>query len=258
MNLESILALFDKEQRLEVQTKDMRREVDGSVIRQVSLTGGEGFIACAKLEPENADASIQKQIAYFESIEQNFEWKYYAYDQPDDLLERLRLHGFDIEEREALLSLELNHLSAKLQASATHAIRKLTNTRQLADVLTIENTVWDQDQADLVKRLANDMQTQPDMLSIYVAYVNTIPASAAWMYFHEGSQFASLWGGSTLEQHRGLGLYTALVAVRAQEAIRRGVKFLTVDASPMSQPILEKLGFQFLTYTYPCKWFTRR
>ena len=43
MKLESILALFDKEQRLEVQPKDIRREVDGSVIRQVSLTFGGDF-----------------------------------------------------------------------------------------------------------------------------------------------------------------------------------------------------------------------
>jgi hypothetical protein len=32
------------------------------------------------------------------------------------------------------------------------------------------------------------------------------------------------------------------------------VRFLTVDASPMSRPILEKLGFRCLTYTTPFVW----
>jgi hypothetical protein len=45
-----------------------------------------------------------------------------------------------------------------------------------------------------------------------------------------------------------------LLAVRAQEARARRVRFLSVEASPMSRPILEKFGFQMLAYTYPCKW----
>jgi hypothetical protein len=45
-----------------------------------------------------------------------------------------------------------------------------------------------------------------------------------------------------------------VVAVRAQEAIGRGYRFLTVDASDMSRPILLKRGFELLTYTYPYFW----
>jgi hypothetical protein len=42
--------------------------------------------------------------------------------------------------------------------------------------------------------------------------------------------------------------------VRLQEAKARGVKYLTVDASPMSRPILEKFGFEFIANTHACKW----
>jgi GNAT superfamily N-acetyltransferase len=68
------------------------------------------------------------------------------------------------------------------------------------------------------------------------------------------SQFAGLWGGATLPQYRKMGIYTAVVAARAQEAIRRGYRFLTVDAGDMSRPILQKRGFQLLTYTTPYTW----
>jgi predicted acetyltransferase len=84
--------------------------------------------------------------------------------------------------------------------------------------------------------------------------MNEQPVSAAWIYFPNHSQFASLWGGSTLDGFRKQGFYTALLAVRAQEAKSRQVKFLTVDASPMSRPILEKLGFEMIAYSYACKW----
>ena len=78
--------------------------------------------------------------------------------------------------------------------------------------------------------------------------------SAGWIYYPPESQFARLWGGSTLEGNRSRGLYTALLAARAQEAQRRGVGYLTVDASPMSQPILEHFGFVKIADSYPCKW----
>ncbi|HTX49603.1 MAG TPA: GNAT family N-acetyltransferase, partial [Caulobacteraceae bacterium] len=44
--------------------------------------------------------------------------------------------------------------------------------------------------------------------------------------------------------YRGRGAYRALVAARADEARRRGHRFLTVDARETSRPILERLGFQ--------------
>jgi len=44
------------------------------------------------------------------------------------------------------------------------------------------------------------------------------------------------------------------LAVRAQEAKARQVRYLKLDASPMSRPILEKFGFELITYTHTCKW----
>ena len=77
---------------------------------------------------------------------------------------------------------------------------------------------------------------------------------AAWVNFHDGTDFASLWGGSTLEAYRGRGIYKALVSRRADEAAERGFRFLQVDASPDSRPILERLGLRTLTSTTPWIW----
>jgi predicted GNAT family acetyltransferase len=104
--------------------------------------------------------------------------------------------------------------------------------------------------------LKHVLMHSPDSVSVYIAYVDGIPASAAWIDFHQlsGSQFAGLWGGSTLSEYRNRGLYTDLVAARAQEAIRRGIRFMTIDASPMSRAVLEKLGFRLLCMTVPMKF----
>ena len=58
-----------------------------------------------------------------------------------------------------------------------------------------------------------------------------------------GVEFAGLFGGVTLPEFRGRGLYRATVARRAELARERGYRWLYVDALPTSRPILERLGF---------------
>jgi GNAT superfamily N-acetyltransferase len=91
-------------------------------------------------------------------------------------------------------------------------------------------------------------------VSVYISFQGHQPASVAWINFHPGTRFASLWGGSTLPQFRKQGHYALLLAARAQEARSRGFSLLTVDASSMSRPILEKHGFQYLATSTPCTW----
>ena len=107
------------------------------------------------------------------------------------------------------------------------------------------------------ERLLRELREQPERTSIYVAYVNGTPACAGRLNFDPTSQFASLWGGSTVSDYRRRGLFTALVAVRAQEAKQRGARFLTVDARPMSRPILERNGFKLLAFANAVYWRTK-
>jgi GNAT superfamily N-acetyltransferase len=58
-----------------------------------------------------------------------------------------------------------------------------------------------------------------------------------------GSAGVNLFGGSVLEEARGLGVYQALIAARWEAAVARGTPALTVQAGRMSKPIVEKLGF---------------
>jgi GNAT superfamily N-acetyltransferase len=56
----------------------------------------------------------------------------------------------------------------------------------------------------------------------------------------------NLFGGAVVETARGQGVYRALVAKRWECAVELGKPALTVQAGRMSQPILERLGFQKL------------
>jgi hypothetical protein len=77
---------------------------------------------------------------------------------------------------------------------------------------------------------------------VYVAYVDGEPVARGSASFSELG--VTLFGGSTLPDARGRGAYRALVAARWQDAVSRGTPVLVTQASPMSRPILGRLGFR--------------
>ncbi len=255
MSISHILALFEDDQRKAIEYPGLKRKVLPFVVRHFDTTPfNEGMITYSQLTAENADTIIREQIAYFEAAGQGFEWKLYGYDQPPDLKDRLIAHGFEVEEVESVVVLDLKEAPAMLWQPIQADVRLITDPAHLADVIYIEEQVWNGDFSSLGAMLTDLMLNHPKHISIYVAYVDNQPACSAWIFFGTDSQFASLLGGSTISTYRKRGLYTALLSIRAQEANRRGVRFLTVDASAMSRPILERFGFQYLTDTYPCRW----
>jgi predicted N-acetyltransferase YhbS len=69
-----------------------------------------------------------------------------------------------------------------------------------------------------------------------------------------GTDFAGIWGGSTLKEWRGRGIYRALTAARARSALRRGKTLINSDSTEYSRPILERYGFLRVSTTTPYVW----
>jgi GNAT superfamily N-acetyltransferase len=254
METEAILALYDEEQRINIEYPGVRKEQRSHVIRYVSETGGPHFILYSRLTGADLDSVIAEEQAYFGPLGE-VEWKVYEHDQPADLRERLAARGFEVEEPEAVMVLDLKETirrgDSRLPGDVT--VRLLESASQLEDVRQIEEAVWKEDFGGLTENLAADLAV-PGYLSVYAAYVVGQPACAGWIYFHANGRFADLWGGSTVPKHRGRGLYTAVLAARVQEAAVRGYRFLTIDASPMSRPIVARHGFRPLTTAWACRW----
>jgi hypothetical protein len=254
LSVAQLLAIFDQEQRQDVQYFDVRREVTPHVVRFVPVEGLEsdgGVVVYSCLNTENADEVIREQIAYFEGLGYDMGWKVYDHDTPADLPARLTAHGFEPGEPEAIVVLDLDEAPKFLWQPVSHDIRRIWDPAGIDQVIAVQSQVWEEELPGwLGEHLRQELLQNGEQIAVYVAFVAGMPASSAWVRFHPGSRFASFWGGSTVSSHRRRGLYSALLATRAQEARRRGVRFLTVDASPMSQPILEKLGFHCISYAY--------
>ena len=257
MDLQDLLALHDHQQRIDIIYHGMRREVTPDVVRHIGLEDKWGFLLYSHLDAENADRVIQEQIDTFTQLGLRFEWKWYEHDTPIDLRERLIARGFTPEEPEALMALDIDQAPAILLQPITLDVRRITNPDRIPDLMKVLEQVWGETNDWLTQRLMIDLVQDPTHLSVYGGYVNDQPVSVAWIDFHD-NQFAGLWGGTTLEEFRGRGFYTSLLAVRLQEAKSRGIRFLVLDASPMSRAIVEKHGFQFVEYTQPHKYSPTR
>ncbi len=242
MDLAELRALYDEDQRRSIRIPGMRREETRHTVRYVSTIGDSGAVLFSTLDEESADDAIRGEIAAFERHGQGFEWKLYSYDEPGDIKARLTAHGFRIGEAEAIVVLETDALPARLTKPPEHEVRRLRDPDALGAVVGVR----------MMEQLREELRLAPDKLSIHVAYDGDLPVATGWTRFADGSPFASLWGGTTRETHRRRGYYSSLLAARAQEAAERGARFLTVDAGPMSLPILKRLGFRELAVSYPC------
>jgi GNAT superfamily N-acetyltransferase len=253
MDHAAVLSLYDRDMREGAQPDgpDARVERTGGVVRQVSSARGWNGVVWSDLDETDADAAIAAQVAYFSGLGHEFEWKVYGHDRPADLGQRLGAAGFTPEPEETLMIAEVAELD--LDAEPPEGIRLLpvTDAAGVDLVADVHQKAFGTDGSRMRDQLLARLTREPDTVVATVALAGDVPVSAARMEFVPGTRFAGLWGGGTVDAWRGRGIYRALVAHRARTAADRGYRYLQVDASNQSRPILERLGFEPLTTTTP-------
>jgi len=255
MDMDKLRREYDTHQRIYVSDALSEREETPAAVRYLWSGEKAGAVLFSQLSVDNADAEIQKQMDRFQELGYSVEWKHYNYDTPPDLKDRLREHGFKEEPAEAVMVLEIQHAPANLLQPVTHDIRRATTRQEFAQADAIHKAVWGAPPDAVTSRVWPLYQADPDGVSLYLAYMDGTPVSYGRLELPPDNPFGSIWGGTTLPEYRGRGLYTALVATRLQEAARRKRRYLTVDAMPdTSMPILEKLGFLTIGYATAFNW----
>jgi ribosomal protein S18 acetylase RimI-like enzyme len=241
---------------------DVELVADNRVLRIVSPPDATWgcFVIWSQLEQADADQVIAEQVDFFRSRGRQFEWKWYGYDQPQDLRLRLEKAGLVAEEDESLIVGEVDEVvdlcagAAVADGVTLRHIRTDDLDADFAGMSALSEKVWGDSMTWLMDELREELLDGPDDLRIHIAEANGEIVCAAWVRFHADTDFASLWGGSTLPEWRRKGIYRALVGRRAVQARDRGFRYLQVDASPDSRPILQRLGLTVLTGTTPYMW----
>jgi len=251
MDHAAVLAAFDKQLRNVVRpTLDGGQfERVGPVIRCLSEhPDGWSGVEWSDLDETTADDVIAEQLRHFAARDRTIEWKYYAYDRPADLPARLRAAGLEPGEEEALMVADATDVP-EIASPQDIQIISVSDEDGLRQVKAVHDAVFGGDHTPMIESMRQRLHT--DAVVPVLALAGDEPVCAARVDFHVGTDFASLWGGGTLPEWRGRGIYRAMVSHRAKLALDRGYRYLRTDALPTSRPILEKLGFVRLTTTVP-------
>lgn len=251
MDHADLLARFDRQCRRDARPDlpGTRVERDGGVVRQVGADHEWNGVVWSDLDRTTADAAIAAQVRYFAGRE--FEWKLYSHDRPDDLGARLRAAGFAREPDEAVMVADIRDLAGAAEAPDGVRLHVITDPDELPLLTAAHERAFGEVDQRLGDRMRVRLAQRPGAVRLVVALAGDVPVSGARLELNEGTEFAGLWGGGTVPEWRGRGVYRALVAYRAGIAAGLGYRYLRVDASDQSRPILARLGFVEMATTVP-------
>jgi len=250
----SIVGDYRRERRL-LEIPDFRREDFGAVVRYSPIRqDAEGIVCFTSLSADELGNEIRRHIAHFEAMNIGFEWKVYDSDEPKCLRDKLVDVGFEQGEPESLMVYEV----AKFRRTARFGmdgidVRHIEDIAMLKQIAEFQEVVWGRSFAWLLDQLRSIW----DQCAFYSAYDNQRLVGIGWIEYAKASQFAELHGGAVLPAYRGRGIYSRLFEIRMVDALERRVRWVAVDAAPMSRPILEAKGFESLDTTYPMTWVPR-
>jgi hypothetical protein len=217
---------------------------------------GENFhtVIYSCLDERSADGVISGEVVHYGRLGAAFEWKVYSHDRPADLLDRLRRHGFDVGPKEAVMALDMANPPDWVNAPDPVEVARVERIEQVAHYQAAAEEIFGKDYGFTAGQLGDGIRSGSRQHVGYLALCDGAPAGIGRLYTHPDSAFGGLYGGGTRPAFRGRGVYRALVAARARDALCCGAKYLIVDALPTSRPILQRLGFQHVADTWPCEW----
>jgi GNAT superfamily N-acetyltransferase len=226
----------------------------------------EGFVSYESLEevgaPDAVDALIAETVAYFAGPPEveECEWKTRGHDWPADLDQRLRAHGLEPDEVETVMVGEASHLAVDVALPDGVTVRRVDQLPERQALVTEASEVAAQIFGDgpAGEEMLERLDRTQGLEQFWVAEAATEEGSrvvcSGRLARVEGTEFAGIWGGSTLPEWRGKGIYRALTAARARAALADGVRYINSDCTAMSRPILERSGLVAVTTTTPYVW----
>lgn len=255
-----LLARYDAQLRAEIpdpSPEGLHVERDGPLLRFTGLGrgGGIAYRDLGGINGAELDELIARQVRVFADRGEAFEWKLHWHDRPADLSERLIAQGFVPEDLETVVIAPVAEVAGEVLMPSGISSREVFERTDLDRIGAMEEAIWHDDRTGwLADSLEAEQVADPHGITIVVAESAGELVCAGWVRFASETDFATLWGGGTLPGWRRRGIYRALVTYRANLAAERGFRYLQVDASSESRPILQRLGFTAVTTTTPFIW----
>lgn len=225
--------------------------------------GGTGFVSYASLADRDGTlpdaAGVRSLVAtvsawvgeHPELVE--VEVKTRAHDHAPGLHEALGQAGFVAQEPESVM---VGSALAVVGVPAPEGIRleRASTEAAMLAAASMEDAVFG---TQLAGRMVPELlrrQAAGEPVELWAALAGDRVVSAGRIDPVLGTEFAGIWGGATLPQYRGRGIYRALTSARVLSVLDQGVRWIHSDSTEDSRPILERAGLVKVTETTPYLW----
>lgn len=177
-----------------------------------------------------------------------FTWKLGSQTTPTDLEATLRAQGAHEDEAEPEhTAMVLDHEPPSAGGVVVKIVESYDEFVASAEIqlVGLGGSFTDAERAALREQLPARYAAYRDhpVARRYLAFVDGKPV-AIGSAAQTAAGVVALTGGATLPEARGRGAYRALVRARWDYAVLAGTPILVTQASGLSRPILEKLGFR--------------
>lgn len=254
-------ALYLAEMRRDAWVPGMRCERLADVSRYYDRAQREVLIMWHDFAGADAAAVVRRELAHFRDAG-GFTWKVYEGDQPADMREVLLAAGLrdEHEVEDVLMVAPADAVAVPPDLPAGANIRRLTTSADIHLLADVWESVWPNENGGWIDVLAEALDNDPERLAILVATIDGRPAASGYVVLDPRGHLAYLGGGGVVPEHRGRGLYRALVQARAAIACDAPTTLgmpatpgrvripchLAVEASPASRAVLTRMGFEQL------------
>lgn len=254
----ALLHAYDEQLRTEAEVRTAVAVTRLGPLLLARFGSGRGFVTYRDL----AGADLPTIREWLLRVREHFaseevtevEWKTRGHDRVPGLVEALGEAGFVPEDDESIMVGPAAALTAEVALPAGVTLRTIRSESDVRAMSAMTDRVFGDpvspDRADRLLRMLDD----DSGIELWVAEAEGAMVSSGRLEPVPGTDFAGLWGGSTVAEWRGRGIYRALTAARARSALRLGKSLLHSDSTELSRPILERSGLVKVSTTRPYVW----
>jgi GNAT superfamily N-acetyltransferase len=216
-------------------------------IRGRAIAGSDPFVSLAgvaRLNSENADRAILQVVQHFEGQNKAFGWVTSPRSTPPALGERLDKIGMiPVVE---LAGMALTDLRIPIPTNPAVSIRQAVETDLEQASALLAPAIGFTPEGACATTEALLLGHGEGQARVYLAYMNGVnePVGYASMITIPDQPIVVLYCAGVLEEYRGRGIYSSLVARRLADAYHAGARTAVIQAvRTTSAPICQKLGF---------------
>lgn len=259
MATSKLLTAYDQQLQTDAETPSAVAVEHLGPLRLVTFAGGRGFVTYQDLGGAGAETIaewVEETLAFYRADPAivRVEWKTRGHDHAPGLHEALLQNGFEPEETESVMIGPAVALAVDVNLPPGVSLRRVTEEPDIRAMSAMQDKVFGSPVSDgnaeaILRRMALD-----DGMELWVAEHQGQIVSAGRLEPVPDTEFAGIWGGATLEEWRGQGIYRALTSARARAALALGKRFIHSDSTEYSRPILERYGLLRVSTTTPYCW----